>query len=263
MLQHNSRELRQPGCRWSHLTPDRCVLGLLAVEGVLWLFERVHAFGFHPHKGWMFAVTLASVVAAILLMSAWFVVSLFVGQRFQFSIRSLLVLVMVVAVPCSWFALEMKKANKQQEAVAEIRKAAGYVQYDYDRQFWRQGGIAQPPAPVWLLNLLGVHFFADVVWVGDFHCQFTDATLKNLKDLTELEELDLGSTKITDAGLKNLEGLTRLRPLRLEFTEVTDAGLVHLKGLKQLRELLLSNTHVTNAGVRELRKALPKCRITR
>jgi hypothetical protein len=249
--------------RWYCLTPDGCLLGLLAVEGLLWLFERVHGFGFHPHKGWMFVVTLAIVVAALLMMLAWFVVSLFVGWRFQFSIRSLLVLVVVVAIPCSWFAVEMKAASEQQRAVEEIKKAAGYVQYDYDRQSWRQGGIAQPPAPVWLLNLLGVHFFADVVWVGDFHCQFTDATLKNFKDLTELEELDLSSTKITDAGMKNLEGLTRLRELRLEFTEVTDAGLVHLKGMKQLRELLLFNTHVTNAGVRELRKVLPKCRIIR
>ena len=39
------------------------------------------------------------------------------SRRFQFSLRSLLVLVVVVAVPCSWLAVEMKKAREQKEAV--------------------------------------------------------------------------------------------------------------------------------------------------
>ena len=40
-------------------------------------------------------------------------------------------------------------------------------------------------------------------------------------------------------------------------------GLKELAGLKQLRSLNLAATQVTDAGVLELRKALPKVRITR
>ena len=236
-------ELRQPARRWYCVTPDGCVLGLLAGEGLLWLFERTHGFGFHPHKGWTFVITAAIVVAALLLMFAWFVVSLFVGRRFQFSIRSLLVLVVVVAIPCSWFAVEMKEARKQQKAVEEIRKSHGLVQYDWE------AGVPKPPAPVWLLHPLGDDFFSDVAWVFASDTQFTDAALKDLKDWTELQELDLPNTRITDAGLKNLEGLTKLQRLLLPFTKVTDAGLRHLKGLTRLDTLLLSHTQVTDAGL--------------
>jgi hypothetical protein len=47
----------------------------------------------------------------------------------------------------------------------------------------------------------------------------------------------------------------------LSFSQVSDAGLVHLKGMSELYELHLKNTKVTAKGVRELKVALPKCRI--
>ncbi len=47
----------------------------------------------------------------------------------------------------------------------------------------------------------------------------------------------------------------------LHNTQVTDAGLVHLKGLTRLQTLNLYRSQVTDAGVKELRAALPNCRI--
>ena len=75
--------------------------------------------------------------------------------------------------------------------------------------------------------------------------------------------VDLSSTRITDAGLRCLKGLPQLQTLNLESTEITDAGLAHLGDLIQLRELDLSSTKVTDAGVAELKKALPKVTIKR
>ncbi len=40
-----------PKLHWFHLTPDRLVIGLLVVEGLLWLSERFQWFGFSQHKG--------------------------------------------------------------------------------------------------------------------------------------------------------------------------------------------------------------------
>ena len=40
--------------------------------------------------------------------------------RFQFSIRSLLVLVVVVSVPCSWLAVEIKRARVQEAALERL-----------------------------------------------------------------------------------------------------------------------------------------------
>jgi hypothetical protein len=70
----------------------------------------------------------------------------------------------------------------------------------------------------------------------------TDAGLKELAGLKQLQSLRLINTVVTDAGLKHLAGLKQLRELNLTFTEVTDAGLKHLAGLKQLQTLNLIKT---------------------
>ncbi|HVS37946.1 MAG TPA: hypothetical protein VMS17_20470 [Gemmataceae bacterium] len=63
---------------------------------------------------------------------------------------------------------------------------------------------------------------------------------------------------MTDAGLKELAGLKQLQALYIGDTAVTDAGLKELAALKQLKRLdLVHCKGVTDAGVAELKKALP------
>ena len=81
----------------------------------------------------------------------------------------------------------------------------------------------------------------------------TDAGLEHLKGLTQLQRLVLTGTRVSDAGLEHLRRLTQLQLLNLAHTQVTDAGLEHLKGLAQLKELNLSYTHVTDAGLEHLK----------
>jgi hypothetical protein len=87
----------------------------------------------------------------------------------------------------------------------------------------------------------------------------TDAGLANLKELPQLQSLNLRGTRVTDAGLVNLKGLTNLHELDLSETKVTDAGLANLKGLSTLRELDLTDTRVSDEGVMMLKQALPNC----
>ena len=54
-----------------------------------------------------------------------------------------------------------------------------------------------------------------------------------------------------------------MQSLDLQQTNVGDKGLEHLKGLTSLRELNVRQTKVTDAGVANLRKSLPKLKITR
>jgi len=89
-----------PQARWFHPTPDRFVLLLLAVECLLWLSERFGWLGWH--KCYAVLTAVASVGVAMLGMFVWFAVAVAFRRRFQFSLRSLLVLVVVVALPCSW-----------------------------------------------------------------------------------------------------------------------------------------------------------------
>jgi hypothetical protein len=91
----------------------------------------------------------------------------------------------------------------------------------------------------------------------------TDAGLKGLAGLKQLRELYLIGTDVTDAGLKEVVTLKHLEKLYLVGAKVTDAGLKNLVNLKQLKELNVSDTMVTVAGQRELQKALPTCDVVR
>ena len=92
-----------PACklRWYRLTPERLLMGLLAVEGLLLLSERFRWFAFNERKGWTVLIAVAAVGLAGLCTLLWFAVALLLRRPFQFSIRSLLVLTVAVAIPCS------------------------------------------------------------------------------------------------------------------------------------------------------------------
>jgi Leucine Rich repeat len=91
-----------------------------------------------------------------------------------------------------------------------------------------------------------------VVSVDLSSTKVTDADLKDLTPLTQLQWLDLGETQVTDEGLEHLAALNQLRELNLNDTRVTDEGLEHLAALTQLWELDLSHTQVTDEGLKHL-----------
>jgi hypothetical protein len=94
-----------------------------------------------------------------------------------------------------------------------------------------------------------------------YNAKVTDAGLRNLACLENLETLFLPVTSIGDTGLKELTPLKQLRRLSLASTRVTDAGLKELVSLENLQYLDLSGTAVTDAAVQKLQRALPKCEI--
>jgi Leucine-rich repeat (LRR) protein len=211
----------------------------------------------------------------------------------QFSLRTMLVLVLVCSIPCAWVACKVKQAREQRDAVEAIQKAGGQVSYDYGR--------ADASRTNSLQDLLGRDFFFDVSGVylngtgvsaellrearedGQtsqlryFEAHMTDDELAVLKKLPHIKDLTLCNTKVTDAGLANLtdlrqlsrlhliggfsdtglehvERLPRLRELSLRGTRVTDDGLKRLLGFGRLQHLDLSRTQVTDAGLQHLER---------
>ncbi len=204
---------------------------------------------------------------------------------YQYSLRTLMVVVTLFAVACSWFAVKLGQARRQREAVEalmRLKAAMCNVEYDYIRD--SAGNLipnAQSRGPAWLRNLLGIDFFCNVteVWVGKkitdadlvhlkyfpklrilffnevtpiYNPQVTDEGLKIVQGLTQLEVLGLSNTNITDAGLKYVKNLSRLQTLRLANTKITDAGLVNLKELTDLQFLDLESTRITDTGLEQL-----------
>ncbi len=175
--------------RWFQITPGRLLVVLLAVEGLLWLSERFHRLP----KGWPAVIAIGAVGAFLLLMFLWFAAALLFRWRFQFSILSMLVLTVAVALPCAWLETEMQRARKQCEAASAIEELGGTVQRDF-----------RSP---WLRNLLGDDLLNGIFLVDFSHTHLTDSGLDQVKGLGELQGLWLGETQITDDGLVKLKAL--------------------------------------------------------
>jgi len=254
----------RPKRRWYHITPDRLIVGLLAFEFLLLLSEWFQWFAFNEKKGYTVLIAVAAVCLVVVVMFVWLVVSLLFRWRFQFSLRSLVVLVVAVAVPLGWFGVKLREAERQRKAVEAIRAAYGKVLWDYEvDEHGFDSGKQEPPAPAWLRKVVGDDFFADVLFVA-FHdpTKVGDVVLDHVEGLSRVKALDLSGTQLTDAEVQQLKGLTELEQLFLDDTHVTDVAVKHLKGLRRLEQLNLVNTQVTNKGINELRRALPDCWIS-
>jgi len=183
---------------------------------------------------------------------------------YQFSLRTLLVLVTLFAVACSWYAYEMREAAKRRAAIAELEELGALVRY-YDPddtttpEEYRDG---EPPR--WysfLRRLHGDRYLGHAVGfaTGNIDDPVTDAHMAHLARLTDLEYITLCRAEITDNGLAHLKDLTKLEYLVIVSPHITDAGLVHLRGLSKLKNVDLVRAQVTDEGVEKLEEALPDC----
>ena len=201
---------------------------------------------------------------------------------YRFRLRTLLILVAVVAVPLAWVAKERRgwprsgvsrsgnsklpdcfKTRDPTEsdlpacttpmtgAVMGNRKAGGArlrkVLGERIVQVWSQTGDCKDLTPLaGLKNLKRVHL-----------CFTQVSDLAPLAGLNELELLWLSEAPVDD--LTPLAGLTKLESLHLESTKIHD--LAPLAGITHLREIYLQGTQATKVQVEALQKALPHCRI--
>ena len=196
------------------------LLALVPVWGVLFLAEH---YRWLP-KGYPVLVAAATFVVLLVLLVLWLAAALVFRWRFQFTVRSLLLLTVIVSIWGSWFGVEMRTARRQREAVEAMARLGGSVCYDY---------LDLTRTQPWLRNLLGEDFFGEPVSV-------------DLRGADVMEEVGK---------------MSQVTFLELSGTQVTDSGLVYLHGLRQLRKLTLYDTHVTDGGLKNLRRALPSCEV--
>jgi Leucine-rich repeat (LRR) protein len=205
---------------------------------------------------------------------------------FQFSLRTLMILTLIVAIPCAWLGRKIEQKRREREAVAAIMKAGGIVVYDYQKPSLKSGQafkpVEEPNGPALLRNLLGENLFSEVYAV--YHnnaalsddeiellerfphlqdlnlsgCHFRVAGLTRIARLTSLRDLALGGIRPPDddvAGFDfgQLKALTQLEGLALGDTSVSDLDLAQLKELRQLTNLFLYDSNVTDSGLEELK----------
>jgi hypothetical protein len=89
----------------------------------------------------------------------------------------------------------------------------------------------------------------------------TDAGLEHVGRLQGLKRLSLQRSKVKDAGMEHLSGLTSMVELDLVGLPITDAGLEHLHGLRNLEKIYFDPGRTTPDAVRRLQDAAPKAKI--
>ena len=174
-------------------------------------------------------------------------------RRFaRVSVRSLIVLVLVVGFVLGWF---VRRAHLQSEAVAAVRNAGGTVAYDWEYKNGQRLQGETPGGPRWLADRLGPDYFDSVTEVLNGQTM-SDAEMPLIGELDRLEVLDINeASAVSDLGLSPITALKRLRKLSIRGTRATDAGLEHIKNLTKLEELDLDNTEVSGAGLKFPREA--------
>src|SRR5262249_30286018 len=128
------------------------------------------------------------------------------------------------------------------EALAGLKDAAGLETLDLNYS------IMNDKAAPHLANLKSLKR------LDASHSQyFTDEGIKHLQGLTNLEFLNLSSTRLSDDGMQYLAGMTKLKPLYLSENRLKGPGLKYLSNLNALEELSLSGTSVGDAHLPLLR----------
>ncbi len=133
----------------------------------------------------------------------------------QISLRTLLLLIALVAMAAlsaSWYEAPFRR---QRAAMAAIEQAGGSY-------------YAAPGGPAWLRRMFGEDAFRNITLVNIAACDDPLAYIDHVAGLPAIETLVVGGSAFTDEHLKRLHGLTTLSGLVLDCTEVTDEGLAAL-----------------------------------
>jgi hypothetical protein len=141
------------------------------------------------------------------------------------------------------------RSQAQQRAAAEkVEALGGWVQHSFSS--------ASNPLVIWLESGDAPNIFS----LSDLG--LADDDLRLLDEAPTTYGLFLFNNRLTDKGLVHLKNLHELETLDLRRNgAITDAGLVHLQNLKNLKNVYLMRTSVTLAGVNKLQAKLPGAKI--
>lgn len=211
-----------------------------------------------------------------------------VRKRFQFSLRSLMIITLAVGTGPGCLVAFLHQSRSQRLAATRFEQLEAQVTWAIDG---RRG----------LKLLPGRHYFSSVSKVSFLFCppaedgdlalfeeltelrgviilgeDFCDRHLRHFKDLTELEFLILHFAAVDGTGLESLQHLpnlkvlglansmiddgnaelisrcTSLEVIGLTETEIGDAGIAYLARMPHLTELQLESTLVSDAGLEHL-----------
>ncbi len=243
------------------------------------------------HLLWWLSALIA-LTLVFLIAACWKLVR----NRFQFSLASFLIAVLVLGAGLGTLISFLQRSQRQREAAARLESLGASIRW----QNQGEPGLKEYLGRRYFEDVIGVDFLGwpnvtdeEIALLGDlpglrdlslFGHRFTDENLRCLEGLAQLETLTITSVNVKGPGIRSLQGLSELRVLEfvnsplgdaeaemlsrctqletlgVAYSHIGDDGVAHLKRLSSLKALYLHGTAVTNNGLRHLAE-LPNLRV--
>lgn len=173
----------------------------------------------------------------------------------QFSLRSLLIAMLVFGLLLGWLAYQIQLVAAQANAAAEIDRLGGNAM---ECHLMATNDVLRDYSPTWLQDSMGEKYFETINYAS--LDKATDDDLVLFQSLSKLRALHLNSPHVTDDGLIHLRPLRQLESLSFVGANITDRGLIPICQFTNLQYLNLSSTRITDAGLAKISK-LPNLRL--
>jgi hypothetical protein len=169
----------------------------------------------------------------------------------RFSIRSLFVAVTMIAIVIQILAVSTRDYRKRLRISADLRSmGATHIGFD-------ENGNPDWVSFVSSVNSPEISKYKKIRHVDLSEACVTDATIRNVSGLDEIEVLHLTQCDVTDDQLELLAHIGSLKILRLNNTGITDKAIPAIASINGLMSVDLSGTLVSNSGVEELESRRP------
>lgn len=198
-------------------------------------------------------------------------------RRWRFSLRGLLVLVLISAVIFAGLGWRWRRAQRQAAIVEALRKTGvAHVMYDYEVHTSDEGDLGRVTiVPQWLRRVLGEDFFSDVhdVTIGPASRVATQPpdgwkpplggravsesqcrrALRIAASLTQIRSLYIQDAVVRQEALEQLTCWEQLSDLRIDGCDVRDEDLAPLSRAVNVRSLHLHRQPIGDAALVHLR----------
>lgn len=162
---------------------------------------------------------------------------------FQFSLRALVVLMLLVSLVLGYWGYARRRSQRQWEAVRVLQSESGQFRSKDDNI------VASPTTPGWQ-KWLGVDCPQELKAFEmnrDFQLSFAE-----LEEMPQLEAIYLRRTPTSDEDLVAVAKLPRLRFLSVDSELITDVGVSHIATNTGVRRLSINGRRLTARALCEI-----------
>jgi len=159
-------------------------------------------------------------------------------RLFQIRLRTVLVLMLIVALGALWYGRHWREEHRRHAAVEYLTKRGAVVrimpslrgtevEVSFDGEVMEVSNNSPPPQ-LTLEDFEQLRLVPRLTALSIQGVMLTSETMAGIATVDNLERLDISHSHLDDKGLQALDALTNLRELNLEATQVTDEGVTRL-----------------------------------